>query len=535
MIEFDEKHASGNAAVTGADTGTTTGSTTGSAPSSADENLLSLLTPSGSAAISRHPPANIEIEQALLGALLRDNRKFDQISDLLSPACFAAPEHQKIFHLMKRQIDRGQEARPTTLRHLIQNDPLLAESGGSDYLVKLSANVITVINVADYAKTLLDLYLKRQLIEIGEIMVNDAYDQDLDETGTDQIEKAENSLYQLATTGEVNKGAIALSEAANIALQAAESAYGRDDHIIGVDTGLRDINNMLGGFHPSDLIVIAGRPSMGKTALATNIAFNAARAYRRFTDKNGQTLREGGKVLFFSLEMSSDQLATRIISQNAKVSGDKIRRGDVTEDQFLQISEAVKSLKDIPLYIDDTPALSITAVRQRARRLKRQFNIDMIIVDYLQLLQGPAGKRIDNRVQEISEITRGLKTLAKELDVPVVALSQLSRMVEHRENKRPQLADLRESGSIEQDADVVAFVYREEYYLQREQPQRRPNEGDLDFETREKEHSKALENSRNIAEFNIAKQRHGPTGNVPLYFNGDQTYFSDLDPHHGKN
>ncbi|RED53564.1 replicative DNA helicase [Aestuariispira insulae] len=480
----------------------------------------------------RQPPRNEEIEAALLGALLRNNRAFEKVGDILKADYFFAPEHQCIYLMIKNLVDAGQEARPTTLAHIADAEPILREVGGSEYLYELAANVVTVINAADYAQTIADLYLKRELIGLGEDVVNDAYDLTLDEDAARQIEKVEHRLYNLATSGELDRGVTSLKDAAFKALEHAEEAYKRDSHVVGVTSGFRDIDNMLGGLHGSDLIILAGRPAMGKTALVTTMAYNAAKAYRQWEDEQGNIREEGGKVLFFSLEMSADQLAGRILSGEAGVSGDKIRRGDIDQEDFTKIAKAANVLAKAPLFIDDTPALSITGMRQRARRVKRQMGLHMVIVDYLQLLQGPPDKKIDNRVQEVSEITRGLKTLAKELEIPVIALSQLSRQVENREDKRPQLSDLRESGSIEQDADVVSFVYRPEYYLQKEHPEQRPSEPQDKFLERLAQHESRLAESRNVAEYIIAKQRHGPVGTVELFFDNDYARFGDLDRHH---
>ncbi len=484
--------------------------------------------------LTRQPPRNEEVEAALLGAILRNNRAYEQIADILRAEHFFAIEHQKIFKLVKKIIDAGQEARATTLQHLIAGDEMLQALGGASYLRDLAANVINVINAKNYANIIYDLYLKRELIGLGEDVVNAAYDHDIDETADVQIEKVESRLYQLATTGETDRGVTSLGDAAKLALEATGEAFMRDNHVVGVTTGMRDIDNMLGGLHRSDLLILAGRPAMGKTALATNIGFNAAKAYKIITDDAGNEVTEGGKVLFFSLEMSAEQLAGRILSGEAKISSDKMRRGEITQDDFNRIAVASQELLRIPLYIDDTPALTITGLRQRARRLQRQHGLHLIIIDYLQLLSGPPDKRMDNRTQEVSEITRGLKTLAKELDIPVLALSQLSRQVESREDKRPMLSDLRESGSIEQDADVVSFVYREEYYLQREHPKQRDNEDGAKFLEREARKNQAMNDSRNLAEFIIAKQRHGPVGTVELHFDGEYARFSDLDKIHSE-
>ncbi len=482
--------------------------------------------------LTRQPPRNEEVEAALLGAILRNNRAYEQISDILRAEHFFAIEHQKIYALVKKLIDAGQEARSTTLQHLIVGDEMLQSLGGSNYLRDLAANVINVINAKNYANIIYDLYLKRELIGLGEDVVNDAYDHDIDETADIQIQKVESRLYQLATTGEVDRGVTSLGDAATMAMAATEEAFRRDNHVVGVTTGIRDIDNMLGGLHRSDLLILAGRPAMGKTALATSIAFNAAKAYKIITDDADNEITEGAKVLFFSLEMSAEQLAGRILSGEAKISSDKMRRGEINQGDFNRVAVAAQELSRIPLYIDDTPALTITGLRQRARRLQRQHGLHLIIIDYLQLLSGPPDKRMDNRVQEVSEITRGLKTLAKELDIPVLALSQLSRQVESREDKRPMLSDLRESGSIEQDADVVSFVYRAEYYLQREHPEQRAGEDDAKFHEREARQNQRVSEARNIAEFIIAKQRHGPVGTVEMHFDGEYAKFSDLDKHH---
>lgn len=482
----------------------------------------------------REAPSNLEVEAALLGAVLRNNRAYEQVAELVDPEHFYAPEHARIFAAVKKLIDAGQVASPTTLAHVVGADPQLAGVGGRQYLFELAANVVTVINARDYALTVRDLFMKRELIELGERMVNDAYAlDDLDDTAETQIERAEQGLYNLADTGDVDRSVTSLHDAALMALTSAEAALKRDSHVVGVTTGFRDLDQMLGGLHRSDLIILAGRPSMGKTALATNIAYNAAAAYKKVTDEHGQEFEEGGKVLFFSLEMSAEQLAARILSEQSEVPSDHVRRGQISMEQFDRVAVAAQSLSRIPLFIDDTPALTITGLRQRARRVKRQHGLHLIVVDYLQLLQGSSDKRSDGRVQEVSEITRGLKTMAKELDVPVLALSQLSRQVEQRDSKRPQLADLRESGSIEQDADVVTFIYRPEYYLQRDHPTQHANESDEKFQDRSEKHNAKLAEARNVAEVDIAKQRHGPVGKVELHFNGDLTRFSDFDRFHG--
>ncbi|MFA6280361.1 MAG: replicative DNA helicase [Bdellovibrionales bacterium] len=468
-------------------------------------------------------PHNIEAEQALLGAILVNNNVYEKVGELLAPDQFYDPVHQRIFDAIATLIQRGQIADPKTLRGLFENDPALANVGGAHYLGDLAASIISVINAQDYAQLIHDLHLRRQLITLGEDIVNDAFQQNLEDTAPKQIERAEHSLFELAQTGELDRGFVKLEKSLTVSLRLADEAFKRDSHVTGVTTGLRDMDRKLGGFQKSDLIILAGRPSMGKTALATNIAINAAKAHH---DSSG---KEGSAVAFFSLEMSSEQLSTRLLGDYSSVPSDKIRRGEIKQDDFNKFLEATKFLSRAPLYIDDTPGLTVAALRTRARRLKRLVPaLGLIVIDYLQLLHGMA-KGSDNRVQEVSEITRGLKGLAKELEVPVLALSQLSRAVESREDKHPQLSDLRESGSIEQDADVVMFVYREEYYHARSEPARRADEGEEKFNTRYQRWMERGEEVRNIAEVLIAKQRHGPIGTVPLHFDGQFTRFSNLE------
>jgi replicative DNA helicase len=480
----------------------------------------------------RVPPHNAEVEAALLGAILTNNNAFERVADFLRAEHFYEPVHGRIYATIDRLVEQGQVASPLTLKHFFDQDEALAGVGGARYLFDLAAAVVTVVNAADYGKTIHDLHLRRQLITRGEDMVNEAYEPDVDAPASEQIESAEQQLYDLSSTGELERGIVDLGEAAKRAIESAEEAFRRDSHIVGVTTGLKDLDLKLGGLHPSDLLILAGRPSMGKTALATNIAFNAANAFKEVTDESGRTLTEGGHVLFFSLEMSAEQLAMRILSEQAEIPSDAIRRGDIGTEEFNRLVVASQKLHRLPLYIDDTPALTISGLRTRARRLKRQQKLHLIIVDYLQLLNGSPGRRADNRVQEISEITRGLKTLAKELEVPVLALSQLSRQVEQREDKRPQLSDLRESGSIEQDADVVTFIFREEYYLEKATPIQGLDEIQDKFSNRSEQWHERLEQVRNTASVIIAKQRHGPVGTIDLYFDGKYTRFTDLDRQH---
>jgi replicative DNA helicase len=464
-------------------------------------------------------PQNLEAEQALLGALLVDNSSIEKVGDILEPEHFYAPQHQRIYAAIRTLIERGQSVDPVTLKNYFETDKGLEEVGGAEYLSELAASVISVINAGDYANALHDLYLRRSLIHVGEDIVNDAYDLNIDRNAEDCLQTAESSLFGLAENGNSQGGFQSMRDAVQTAIEIAEKAFNTSGQVTGVTTGMTDLDKKLGGFQPSDLIILAGRPSMGKTALATNMA---ARAAQKYAETGGQ---EGGVIGFFSLEMSADQLATRILADLAEISGDRIRRGDVTKDEFRIFAEASARLAQFPLFIDDTPALSIGAVRTRVRRLKRQHGLNMIVVDYLQLLRGTGSKQSENRVNEISEITRGLKAIAKEFDIPVIALSQLSRAVESRDDKRPQLSDLRESGSIEQDADVVMFVYREEYYVERQ----KPDESDLEkFEAWQRK----MDSCHQVAECIVAKQRHGPIGPVRLHFEGRFTRFSDLDPYH---
>ena len=384
------------------------------------------------------------------------------------------------------------------------------------------------MNAGDYGRTIYDLYLRRELIALGEDVVNDAFAQDLEITATDQIETAEQKLYGLAEAGQTERGLTTFKSAVIEAVNMAEAARNRDSHVAGVATGFKDLDRLLGGLHYSDLIILAGRPSMGKTALATNIAVSAAMARNKKKGPDGTEIVVPEVVAFFSLEMSTEQLATRILAEASEVRSDAMRRGEINENDFGKIFDASRALYTLPLFIDDTPALTIGALRTRARRLKRQQGLSLIIVDYLQLMQGPAGLRSENRVQEVSEITRGLKAVAKELNVPVLALAQLSRQTEQRDDKRPQLSDLRESGSIEQDADVVMFIYREEYYLAREKPSQGAREKDDDFTRRRAKYEERKDEARNKAEVIVAKQRHGPIGTIDLQFRGEFTRFSDL-------
>ena len=425
------------------------------------------------------------------------------------------------------QRGRARQARSKAPRHCWPAAPAAA-------LARLAAAAVTIINAEDYGRLIFDLHLRRELITVGEDMVNEAFDPDIDNPAVGQIEMAEKRLFDLATAGQAEGGFKPFKTSLLNAIELAEAAHKREGKLSGVTTGLRDMDKKLGGLHRSDLLILAGRPSMGKTALATNMAFNAAKAYRTEISPTGEKkVTEGAVVAFFSLEMSADQLAGRILAERCEINSHAIRQGELNPSEFEKLVVVAQELHELPLYIDDTPALSVSAVRTRCRRLARTHGLGMIVIDYLQLLQGTTGKRSENRVQEISDITRSLKALAKELQVPVLALSQLSRAVEQREDKRPQLADLRESGSIEQDADVVMFVYREQYYLERAEPGRRPEEAEDKFNQRYEDWHKRLAEVTNTAEAIIAKQRHGPVGAVRLFFDGQYTRFGDLDNWHG--
>jgi len=478
----------------------------------------------------RAPPHNLEAEQQLLGAILLNNRAYERVGEFLLPDHFANALHRRIYEVTGDLIAAGTVASPVSLKTYLESDPLLREAGGARYLTALAEGVVTVINAHDYGRQIHDLALRRQLIEIGEDMVNDAFEVTTERSATDQIEVGEQKLYDLATHGRHEGGFQDFAQALTTAVHMAEAAHRRDGRLAGVPSGLRDLDKKLGGLHPSDLVILAGRPSMGKTALATNIAFNAADRYaEEISDTGERTVTDGAKVAFFSLEMSAEQLATRILAQEAEISSHKIRTGELSNDDFGRLVQEASRLHRMPLYIDDTPALTVSAVRTRCRRLARQQGLGLVVIDYLQLLQAAPGERSDSRVQEVSAITRGLKALAKELNVPVVALSQLSRAVEQRDDKRPQLADLRESGSIEQDADVVMFVFREQYYLERAEPGRKPEEGDDRFQARYADWQQRCARAHNVAEVLVAKQRHGPIGTVKLFFDGNFTRFDDLE------
>ncbi len=473
----------------------------------------------------RMPPHNVEAEQALLGAILQNNEAHDRVSGFLEPEHFFEPVHSRIYETAAALIQNGKQATPITLRTFFENEEPIGDLTVPQYLGRLAANATTIINARDYGRTIYDLSVRRNLIVIGEDIVNDAYDSPVDFPPESQIEEAEQRLFNIAESGKYGQGFETFSSALTTAIEVAGNAYARDGGLSGIATGLRDLDSKMGGLQPSDLLVLAGRPSMGKTALATNLAFNVARARVRALEANPDASPDdpkldGAVVGFFSLEMSSEQLATRILSEQANVSSEKIRRGMIDENDFRRLRDTSEQLNKLPLFIDQTGGISIAQLAARARRLKRQHGLGLVVVDYLQLLVGSGRKASEGRVQEVTQITTGLKALAKELHVPIVALSQLSRQVEQREDKRPHLADLRESGSIEQDADVVMFVFREEYYLERAEP--RPGTA---------EHQEWMAKCSEVhqqAEVIVGKQRHGPTGTVRLHFDGNVTRFSDL-------
>ncbi len=476
--------------------------------------------------VFRTLPHNLEAEKALLGAILLDNKAFEKVSEFLRPEHFVVGQHGRVFEACAKLVERGQLADNVTLQRYFEQDETLADIGGPAYLAELLGSAVTVINAGEYGRIIHDLHLKRELIRLGEDMVNQAFAGEVEETATDQIEKAEEALYDIATKGEYEGGFAPFKDSVLKAINMAEIAHKRDGGLAGVATSLDDLDKLLGGLHPSDLVILAGRPGMGKSAMATNIAYNAAKTY---ADSKG---REGAVVGFFSLEMSSEQLASRILSEQSDISSDRMRKGELSNEEFTRLVAASQTLHQIPVFIDDTPALTVSALRTRARRLKRQQQLGLIVIDYLQLIGTSSTSRNDGRVQEVSEITRGLKTLAKELNVPVLALSQLSRAVEQRDNKRPQLSDLRESGSIEQDADVVMFIFREEYYLERDKPIQHQSETDEHFHAKFESWEKRLNEKRNIADIIVAKQRHGPIGDIQLQFQGVFTRFGNLDRSH---
>ena len=460
---------------------------------------------------AKQMPCNIEAEQAVIGSILVSNEIYDEVSIVIDSKKFFDPIHVKIYETIEQLIAKGLLANPITLKNFFENNEGLKELGGQEYLIKITKFSTAAKQAVDYANIVHEMHVRRELIKISESVLNESSTSDISISGEEIIQNTEKSLFDLAERGHFNQSFMKFENALNQTIEMAKSAYQNEDGIVGVPTGLTDLDSKLGGLHKQDLVIIAGRPSMGKTALATNIAFYAA--------KNIEKKGTKSTVAFFSLEMSSEQLSTRILSEQSRIRSNDIRRGKVSEKEFEQFIETSKDIYDLPLYIDETPAITISAISNRSRRIKRLFGLELIVVDYIQLMR--SGRKMEfNRVQEISEITQGLKALAKELDVPVLALSQLSRQVEQRDDKKPQLSDLRESGSIEQDADVVMFVFREAYYQERKEP----TVGTMEHA----EWQQKMDEISSLAEIMIGKQRHGPTGNVKVEFEAMYTKFKDL-------
>ena len=460
---------------------------------------------------SKELPNNIEAEQAVIGSILVSNEIFDEIILIINHLKFYDPIHKKIFSAIENLISKGMLANPITLKNYFENDDNLNELEGHEYLVKITKFSTTQRQALEYAKIIYDMHIRRELITIAETTIDNASNKSLDLPGNKIIEDSEKLLFDLAERGSFNSSFIKFDQALNLTIEMASAAFKNEEGIVGVPTGLTLLDDRLGGMHSSDLLIIAGRPSMGKTALATNIAFHAA---KKIQEKNKKS-----SVAFFSLEMSSEQLSTRILAEQSRIKSNDIRRGKISEEQFDKFIQTSKDIAELPLYIDETPAISIAAMSNRARRIKRLFGLDLVVVDYIQLMSANTFRK-DGRVQEISEITQGLKALAKELSVPVLALSQLSRAVEQRDDKKPQLSDLRESGSIEQDADVVMFVFREAYYLEKKEPRAATVE--------HAEWQAKMNEVSNLAEIIIGKQRHGPTGNINVEFEAMFTKFKDI-------
>ena len=458
-------------------------------------------------------PCNIEAEQAVIASILVSNDIYDEITSILDSQKFFDPIHVKLYETIETLISKGLLANPITLKNHFENNEGLKELGGQEYLIKITKFSTSVKQAIDYANIVQEMHVRRELIKISQSVLDEvSTNSDVGTSGETIIQNTEKSLFDLAERGHFNQSFMKFDSALKQTIDMAKSAYQSEEGLVGVPTGLTELDSRLGGLHKQDLVIIAGRPSMGKTALATNIAFHAA--------KNIEKKGSKSTVAFFSLEMSSEQLSTRILSEQSRIRSNDIRRGKVSEKEFEQFIETSKNISELPLYIDETPAITIAAISNRSRRIKRLFGLELIVVDYIQLMRS-SGKKEYNRVQEISEITQGLKALAKELNVPVLALSQLSRAVEHRDDKKPQLADLRESGSIEQDADIVMFVFRESYYLQNKEP----TVGSIEHA----EWQTKMNEISHLAEIMISKQRHGPTGNVKVEFEAMYTKFKNLE------
>ena len=461
--------------------------------------------------LNKKQPSNLEAEQALLGSILVNNDIIDEVSNTINPTSFYDPAHTKIYEVIETLNNKGMIANPITLKNYFEKDNMLNEVGGTEYLVKLTRFSGSTKQAVDYAKIIHEMYLRRELVLISDNLSSETLDAK-EQTAEKIIENTEKSLFDLAERGSFSQSFLKFNQALDQTIETATQAMKSDKGIVGVPTGLTDLDEKLGGLHKSDLVILAGRPGMGKTALATNIAYHAA--------QNIMSRQEKSSIAFFSLEMSSEQLSTRILSEQAKIKSDDIRKGKVTEEEINRYIETSRNIYNLPLFIDETPAITIATLSNRARRIKRLFGVSLIVVDYIQLMRAPSSNRNDNRVQEVSEITQGLKALAKELRVPVLALSQLSRAVEQRDEKKPQLSDLRESGSIEQDADVVMFVYREAYYLENKQPKL----GSIEHA----EWQSKMNDVNGLADIILGKQRHGPTGVVKVAFEGIYTKFKDL-------
>ena len=461
--------------------------------------------------IDQKQPSNIEAEQALLGSILVNNDIIDEVSTIINPTSFYDPGHTKIYEVIEALNNKGMIANPITLKNYFEKDNMLSEVGGTEYLVKLTRFSGSAKQAVDYAKVIHEMYLRRELVLISDNLSSETLNAK-EQNAEKIIENTEKSLFDLAERGSFSQSFLKFNQALDQTIEMATQAMKSDQGVVGVPSGLTDLDEKLGGLHKSDLVILAGRPGMGKTALATNIAYHAA--------QNLMSRQEKSSVAFFSLEMSSEQLSTRILSEQARIKSDDIRRGKVTEDEINRYIETSRNIYNLPLFIDETPAITIATLSNRARRIKRLFGVSLIVVDYIQLMRAPSSNRNDNRVQEVSEITQGLKALAKELKVPVLALSQLSRAVESRDDKKPQLSDLRESGSIEQDADVVMFVYREAYYLENKQPKL----GSIEHA----EWQSKMNDVNGLADIILGKQRHGPTGTVKVEFEGIYTKFKDL-------
>jgi replicative DNA helicase len=461
--------------------------------------------------LNKKQPSNLEAEQALLGSILVNNDIIDEVSNTINPTSFYDPAHTKIYEVIETLNNKGMIANPITLKNYFEKDNMLNEVGGTEYLVKLTRFSGSTKQAVDYAKIIHEMYLRRELVLISDNLSSETLDAK-EQTAEKIIENTEKSLFDLAERGSFSQSFLKFNQALDQTIETATQAMKSDKGIVGVPTGLTDLDEKLGGLHKSDLVILAGRPGMGKTALATNIAYHAA--------QNIMSRQEKSSIAFFSLEMSSEQLSTRILSEQARIKSDDIRKGKVTEEEINRYIEASRNIYNLPLFIDETPAITIATLSNRARRIKRLFGVSLIVVDYIQLMRAPSSNRNDNRVQEVSEITQGLKALAKDLKVPVLALSQLSRAVEQRDEKKPQLSDLRESGSIEQDADVVMFVYREAYYLENKQPKL----GSIEHA----EWQSKMNDVNGLADIILGKQRHGPTGVVKVAFEGIYTKFKDL-------